>query len=367
MIPRVDAAALLAGDPETVAAVRRAASDAGFLTLCNTPIPAAQVRDVLAAYRDFFKRPEADKAQVDMARTGANRGWGGARSEQVDPRANPDYKQVFDCGFEAPETGLRTYAPNLWPDRPEGFRATIEAYYTAACALSLDLLGAIAEAIGKDRHYFADKFDRPMALLRGNYYPRRPAWAGERDFGIGTHTDYGCLTLLATDGTPGLEVRKRGGGWIAVTAPPGDFIVNFGEMLEMWTAGRVVATPHRVKGAEEERLSVPLFFNPNHDTNVAPVGSGRTILAADHLQKRFDETYVHLQGKTGLSGVRYGPAGLTESSAPRGPARWPRTGRRGRRRAGSSKASRLSCRRRDCAPSGCSPWLPGGPETPPRP
>jgi isopenicillin N synthase-like dioxygenase len=240
-----------------------------------------------------------EKAQVDMARTGASRGWGGARSEQVDPDANPDYKQVFDCGFEAPETGLRTYAPNLWPDKPEGFRETIEAYYKAACAFSLDLLGAIAGAIGEDRGYFADKFDRPMALLRGNYYPQRPAWAGDRDFGIATHTDYGCLTLLATDGTPGLEVRKRGGGWIAVNAAPGEFIINFGEMLEMWTDGRVVATPHRVRGSSDERISVPLFFNPNHDTNVAPIGSDDVILAADHLQKRYDETYVHLQDKAG--------------------------------------------------------------------
>ncbi len=299
MIPRIDAAALLAGDPDAVSAVRHGASDMGFLTLYNTPIPAAQVQDVIAAYRAFFTLPAAEKAQVDMARTGASRGWGGARSEQVDPDANPDYKQVFDCGFEAPETGLRTYAPNLWPDKPEGFRETIEAYYKAACAFSLDLLGAIAGAIGEDRGYFADKFDRPMALLRGNYYPQRPAWAGDRDFGIATHTDYGCLTLLATDGTPGLEVRKRGGGWIAVNAAPGEFIINFGEMLEMWTDGRVVATPHRVKGSSDERISVPLFFNPNHDTNVAPIGSDDVILAADHLQKRYDETYVHLQDKAG--------------------------------------------------------------------
>jgi len=297
MIPRLDAQALLAGEDKAVEAVRAGAARVGFLTLHNTPIPERQVREVIAAYRAFFQRPEADKAAVDMARTGASRGWGGPRSEQVDPQANPDYKQVFDCGYEAPETGLATYAPNLWPDRPEGFRETIESYYRDACAFSLDLLGAIAGAIGEDKSYFADKFDRPMALLRGNYYPRRPDWAGDRDFGIATHTDYGCLTLLATDGTPGLEVRKRGGGWAEVTAAPGEFIVNFGEMLELWTARRVVATPHRVKGSAQDRISVPLFFNPNHDTNVAPMGSGRVIRATDHLQKRFDETYVHLKAK----------------------------------------------------------------------
>jgi isopenicillin N synthase-like dioxygenase len=81
---------------------------------------------------------------------------------------------------------------------------------------------------------------------------------------------------------------------VPVAAPPGEFIVNFGEMLEMWTGGAVRATPHRVVGGTEERISVPLFVNPDYDTNVAPPGSGRVIPAGEHLQKRFDETYLHL-------------------------------------------------------------------------
>ncbi|WP_377513096.1 isopenicillin N synthase family dioxygenase [Octadecabacter sp. R77987] len=299
MIPRIDAVRFLAGEAAEVAAVRIAAADVGFLTIHNTPLSHGPVQDVLAAYAAFFALPEADKRAIDMARTGANRGWGAPGAEQVDPDANPDYKQVFDCGFELagddPLAGLACYAPNQWPERPAGFATTVQAYYRAATAFSLDLLAGLAGAIGEDARYFADKFTRPMALLRGNYYPQRPDWAGARDFGIATHTDYGCLTLLATDGTPGLEVRKRGGGWIPVSAPVGEFVINFGEMLEMWTDKRVVATPHRVVGTTAERISVPLFFNPNHDANVAPIGSGKVILAGDHLQKRFDETYVHLQ------------------------------------------------------------------------
>jgi len=303
MIPRIDAARFLAGEMAEVAAVRAAAADVGLMTIYNTPLSDGPVQDVLAAYAAFFALPEADKRAIDMAQTGANRGWGAPGSEQVDPEANPDYKQVFDCGFELagddPLAGLACYAPNLWPDQPTGFRTTVQAYYRAATAFSLELLAGLAGAIGEDAGYFADKFTRPMALLRGNYYPQRPAWAGARDFGIATHTDYGCLTLLATDGTPGLEVRKRGGGWSPVTAPVGEFVINFGEMLEMWTDRRVIATPHRVVGTDAARMSVPLFFNPNHDANVAPIGSGEFILAGDHLQRRFDETYVHLQKGAG--------------------------------------------------------------------
>lgn len=294
-IPRLDAEKIAARDPETLAQLCEGAEGVGFLTLYNTPFSAARMRFVLAAYRAFFALSEGEKARVDMSVTGSNRGWGAAGSEQVDPDANPDYKQFFDCGFEVPGSALSVYAPNLWPETPEGFRQVIEAYYSDALDFSQVVLRGIAEAIGEDPAYFDDKFDRPMALLRGNYYPPRPSWAGEKDFGIATHTDYGCLTLLASDGVPGLEVRLRGGGWLPVVAGPGEFVINFGEMLEMWTDGRVKATPHRVKGSLDERLSVPLFFNPNYETNVAPMGSGRVVTAGEHMQKRFNETYVHLQ------------------------------------------------------------------------
>ena len=306
-IPRIDAAAFLNPQAATHAAMRaavaQAATGVGFLTVWNTPISAEQVRRVLAAYGAFFALPAGEKAAIDMARTGANRGWGAPGSEQVDPDANPDYKQVFDCGLELPPDDPRrampAYAPNQWPARPAGFEAELTAYFAAATAFALDLLCAIADAVGEDGSYFRDRFRAPMALLRGNFYPSRPSWATARDFGIATHTDYGCLTLLATDGTPGLEVRTRGGGWLPVSAPPGEFVINFGEMLEMWTAGRIKATPHRVVGTQDARLSVPLFFNPDHDANVAPRGSGEVIVARDHLERRFAQTYVHLQGGKG--------------------------------------------------------------------
>ncbi|MEL7165381.1 MAG: 2-oxoglutarate and iron-dependent oxygenase domain-containing protein [Pseudomonadota bacterium] len=299
MIPRLDAAALRDGHAPSLRALADAATGVGFATVHNTTLDAARVGAVIDAYRRFFRLPQVEKAAVDMTETGANRGWGRAGSEQVDPDANPDYKQYFDVGYQLPDghpLAVHTfYAPNLWPEDP-AFHATVAAYYDAACAVAFDLLRAIAQALGEDAAYFDAAFRHPMALLRGNYYPERPAWAGDKDFGIAAHTDYGCLTLLATDGSPGLEVQQRGGGWIPVSAPPGEFIINFGEMLEFWTAGRVKATPHRVVGGVNERISVPLFFNPTYDTNVAPAGA-KPIMAGDHLSARFRETYLHLQEK----------------------------------------------------------------------
>lgn len=298
MIPHIDAMALAARDPRALAATRTGAEEVGFLTLHNAGLSAADVTQAIAAYRGFFKSDTAIKQAVNMNATGSNRGWGGSGSEQVDPDANPDYKEVFDCGVELPKDDpfarLPVYAPNQWPSQPLNFQATIEAYFTAARATSLDLLKGISAAIGADPAFFADKFTKPMALLRGNFYPERPDWAGDKDFGIAAHTDYGCLTLLATDGQPGLEVQLRDGTWVPVQAAPGTFIINFGEMLEMWTDGQIRATPHRVIGGTHERISIPLFFNPVYDTNVAPVGAP-ALSAGDHLSKRYQETYTHLQ------------------------------------------------------------------------
>ena len=301
MIPNLDMARLVARDAVEMARLGHAVREIGFLTLSNTALWAADVTRVLDAYRSFFLLPDEAKREVDMARTGANRGWGAPKSEQVDPTANPDFKQVFDCGHELPvdhpmqARGLSVYAPNMWPSAIPGFRTDVQGYFDRAMGVAMDLLRAIAASVGEDESTFDAAFDPPMALLRGNYYPSRPDWAGDKDFGIAAHTDYGCLTLLAADGVPGLEVRLPDGRWQAVTAEPGTFVINFGEMLEFWTAGRAKATLHRVIGGPQERISVPLFFNPSYDTNVAPPGRDEVILAGTHLTKRFNETYLHLK------------------------------------------------------------------------
>lgn len=300
-IPEINAAELFdASHPRYQASldkVRTAAEDVGFMTVSGTSLSGADVSRVLETYRQFFCLPVEQKSAYNMAHTGSNRGWGAPGAEQVDPTANPDYKEVFDCGPElSPDDALAGhtyYAPNRWPDEPAGFRDTITDYYARASRLSLDLLSAIACSIGEPADYFNDKFDKPMALLRGNFYPARPASATARDFGIAPHTDYGCLTLLATDGSPGLEVAARSGDWVPISAKPGTFVINFGEMLQMWSAGRVIATSHRVIGGANERLSVPFFFNPRLDVNVAPWGSSEVVLAGEHLSRRYDETYVH--------------------------------------------------------------------------
>lgn len=299
-LPIIDAKALFVdNDPREMENLRRGAEDVGFLIIRNSPFGKDALNILKPLYHRFFHLPLADKETVSMAKTGSNRGWGGAGSEQVNPDANPDYKEVFDLGtpdVDDPELAAMTYyAPNQWPEMMPMMRPVLETYYELAKDMSLNLLRLIAKATDLPGDFFSDKFSPPLALLRANYYPPRPNTAGEKDFGIAEHTDYGCLTLLLIDGVAGLEVKTHDGDWLAVDAKAGDFVINFGEMLESWSNGKIIATPHRVRGTNEERISVPFFFNPRFDTNVAPLGSGETLQAGDYLARRYDETYVHRQ------------------------------------------------------------------------
>ena len=65
---------------------------------------------------------------------------------------------------------------------------------------------------GSTEHLTAD----PTVLFRIFRYP--PAAADDDGWGVGEHTDYGLLTILAQDGTPGLAGARSGGA--GSTCPP---------------------------------------------------------------------------------------------------------------------------------------------------
>ncbi|MFE1193207.1 2OG-Fe(II) oxygenase family protein [Streptomyces olivaceoviridis] len=81
--------------------------------------------------------------------------------------------------------------------------------------------------------------------------------------------------MLYQDGAGGLEVEQKRRGWREVPFTQGGFVVNIGDLLAFWTAGRWVSTLHRVRNPAEgrtgARISIPFFHMPRHDAPVEPL------------------------------------------------------------------------------------------------
>ena len=120
------------------------------------------------------------------------------------------------------------------------------------------------------------------------------------EIGAGEHTDYGNITLLATDDVGGLEVKVRGGDWIAAPPMYGAFIVNIGDCLMRWTNDIYVSTPHRViNRSGRERYSMAFFFDPNPEAKVECIPSCGTpkyapTTGADYLRMRLEGSIPHI-------------------------------------------------------------------------
>jgi isopenicillin N synthase-like dioxygenase len=130
-------------------------------------------------------------------------------------------------------------------------------------------------------------------LFRVFHYPALADNADADEWGVGEHTDYGLLTLLAQDGLGGLQVRSPSGDWIDVPAEPGVLVCNIGDMLDRLTEGRYRSTPHRVRNTSGRgRLSFPYFFDPSWDAEVTPLPLDDTP-PTDDATSRWDGTSVH--------------------------------------------------------------------------
>jgi isopenicillin N synthase-like dioxygenase len=69
----------------------------------------------------------------------------------------------------------------------------------------------------------------------------------------------------------GLQASSADGSWIDVPPLEGTLVVNFGQVFEQWSAGRIRATEHRVLGTDIERYSIPFFYEARAEATIAPL------------------------------------------------------------------------------------------------
>jgi isopenicillin N synthase-like dioxygenase len=310
-IPVIDISALIAGDAEGTVKVAKDIGEAcrgvGFFYISGHGISDFLLSNVFAASEAFFAQPSEQKQSVLYSAQSGNRGYVPMKGEALDPSKPSDLKEAFNIGFDVTAedaevlSGVKFRAPNLWPDQP-GFRDTMLSYYAAAWHVGLALHKAFAIDLALPPTFYDDKLDRPMAVLRLLHYPPRPDHVEAGQLGAGAHTDYGCVTLLATDNVGGLEVQARNGTWLEAPPMPGALVCNIGDCMMRWTNDIYVSTPHRVVNPSgSERYSIAFFLDPNPDAVVACLPTCCSlekpprypaIRGDDYLQSRLDATYA---------------------------------------------------------------------------
>ncbi|ARQ02615.1 isopenicillin N synthase family dioxygenase [Pseudorhodoplanes sinuspersici] len=290
------------------AELRAACLDKGFFYITNHGVPEDLIADVFAEAATFFALPAEQKAEVDKAKSKANRGYEPLQGQTLEPGTPPDLKEGYYIGPEhGPDdprvvAGMFNHGPNQWPSQRPRFRPVMEAYRDIMFDLSATMMRGMALSLDLPENFFDGYTSDVMATVRLLHYPPQPAHGNPAQKGAGAHTDFGGLTLLRQGDIGGLQVWDQGSGsWIHADPLPGTYVVNLGDMISRWTNDRYRSTLHRVVNMSgKERYSIPFFYTGNYaytveciPTCLAPGEQPKypPVTVEQHMRNMYQRTY----------------------------------------------------------------------------
>lgn len=317
-IPVIDLAPYLEGTVEgrkqVAAAVNKACEEIGFFLIKGHGVAQESIDSTYNTATVFFGLPVEDKLAIRTPSPDIARGYtpfkGETLSAGLGNAAPADLKEIIDMGpvdvpggeYYERSDARNFFHPNLWPARPKGFQPVMETYYRRMNRLANDLMGVFALALDLPDDFFFDKLDKNMSALRIICYPEQKQAPEPGQLRGGAHTDYGTLTILMSDKSAGgLQAQHRDGYWVDVVIEPGTYVINIGDIMQIWTNDRWVSTMHRVVNPPAEladksrRHSVVFFHQPNYDALVDTLPS---CFDAKHPKRYEPLTYKdHWLGK----------------------------------------------------------------------
>jgi isopenicillin N synthase-like dioxygenase len=313
-----------AGRDRTDAAIMAAAAGVGFLTVAGLPPDVPLGRAARAELQRIFSLPEQElralwRRKFEPGNANLYRGFFPIQPGNVTSKEGIDLggDVLYGAAVLAQSDPLRERTP-LPPEVVlPGWHRAVAGYYGAMERVCAALMRSIARGLALEEHFFDAAFHQGLSTLRLIRYPARgaqelatckdPVWVvheGVRRYLCGApHTDSGFMTVLACDGVPGLQARLRDGLWRDVSVPDGALGVNFGQVLERWSAGRIRATEHRVIGSGQERYSIPFFYEARAEAEIRPLPADdpegfEPFLYGDHLWERIT-SFVEFHGMQG--------------------------------------------------------------------
>ncbi|KAI3803679.1 hypothetical protein L1987_31839 [Smallanthus sonchifolius] len=278
-IPQIDLSPLTHLSPDIqdlVDEVRHACENWGFFQVFNHGVPLESREKLMSAAKRFFDQPVEEKTKVRRDEANPQGYYDTEHTKNV-----RDWKEVFDVTVQVPTQMFAspdatddqvTEYINRWPDHPPELREVCEEYVKDVQQLAYKLLELISMSLNLPENRLEPFFSKDQtSFIRLNHYP--PCPAPDLALGVGRHKDAIALTILAQDDVGGLEVkRKTDGEWIFVKPTPNTFIINVGDIIQVWSNDRYESVEHRVMvNSTKERFSIPFFLSPAYYTMVEPL------------------------------------------------------------------------------------------------
>ncbi|MEH6567459.1 MAG: 2OG-Fe(II) oxygenase family protein [Halioglobus sp.] len=257
---------------QVVLEIAEACRDWGFFQIVNHNVSDDLIQNVLKCTRHFFELPVDVKESILRSKDNP---WGYYNNELT--KNQRDKKEVFD--FTRPGVDDIYRAENRWLSDEQEFKSVMLEYYRACSLLSMQLLQTFCRGLNLPANFMHKDFENNhTGFIRLNYYPTEDPLAGskrkpesEAGYGIHHHTDAGALTILLQDGVGGLQVHKDG-SWYDIQPIEGSFVVNIGDMMQVWSNDTYKAAVHRVQAmTNSKRYSVPFFLNPAANAQISPL------------------------------------------------------------------------------------------------
>jgi isopenicillin N synthase-like dioxygenase len=275
-IPSLDLADFTGPDvarkQQFVADLGRAFTDIGFVAIRNHGLTDDLTHNLYRAAQAFFSAPDAVKQQYEFPDLHGQRGYIGRGKETAKGFKVADLKEFYHVGQPDP---VGSMVANVLPaEFPEFGQYAVETFRTLEQTGQM-LLRAIALFLNLPETYFDDKVRHGDSILRAiHYFPIDPETVTPDAVRAAAHGDINLITLLMGASAEGLEVLRRDGAWIPITALPDQIIVNVGDMLDRLTNHYLKSTIHRVVNPPADRLreprfSIPFFMHPRAEMNLA--------------------------------------------------------------------------------------------------
>ncbi len=267
----------------------------GFVAIRNHGLTAELTDQLYGSIQRFFQLPEATKARYEIPGLAGQRGYIGKNKEHAKGRTTADLKEFYHVGQEVEDDDpiRHQYPGNVWPDEvPEMKMACLTAYRTLEKA-GRQMLRAIALYLQLPEDYFEPRVHNGNSILRPiHYFPIEDPDAVPADaVRAAAHGDINLITLLMGASAEGLQVLRRDGQWISITALPDQLVVNVGDMLDRLTNHQLKSTIHQVANPPREKMgtsrySIPFFMHPRAEMDLSALPSCIT----DAQPKRYEDT-----------------------------------------------------------------------------